>query len=66
VLNGDHRRDGLPAERGRYSGYLGGVMAGATAAGPFARSVIVDLPLGGAGRSSSSCRWPSSPSSCSS
>jgi EmrB/QacA subfamily drug resistance transporter len=35
-----------PRERGRYSGYLGGVMAGATAAGPLLGGVIVDSPLG--------------------
>ena len=35
-----------PRERGRYSGYLGGVIAGATAAGPLLGGVIVDSPLG--------------------
>jgi EmrB/QacA subfamily drug resistance transporter len=35
-----------PRERGRYSGYLGGVMAGATAAGPLLGGVIVDSSLG--------------------
>ncbi len=35
-----------PRERGRYSGYLGGVIAAATAAGPLLGGVIVDSPLG--------------------
>ncbi|MFJ6418659.1 MFS transporter [Paeniglutamicibacter sp. NPDC091659] len=35
-----------PRERGRYSGYFGGVMALATAGGPLLGGVIVDSPLG--------------------
>lgn len=35
-----------PRERGRYSGYFGGVMAVATAGGPLLGGVIVDSPLG--------------------
>ena len=35
-----------PRERGRYSGYLGGVIAVATAAGPLLGGIIVDSPLG--------------------
>ncbi len=35
-----------PRERGRYSGYLGGVMAVATAGGPLLGGFIVDSPLG--------------------
>ncbi|MHA7181413.1 MFS transporter [Arthrobacter sp. MDB2-24] len=35
-----------PRERGRYSGYMGGVMAVATAGGPLLGGFIVDSPLG--------------------
>ncbi|MET0870934.1 MAG: MFS transporter, partial [Paeniglutamicibacter terrestris] len=35
-----------PRERGRYSGYFGGVMAAATAGGPLLGGLIVDSPLG--------------------
>ncbi|GAA1497535.1 MFS transporter [Paeniglutamicibacter kerguelensis] len=35
-----------PRERGRYSGYFGGVMALATAGGPLLGGLIVDSPLG--------------------
>ncbi|TKV29154.1 MFS transporter [Arthrobacter sp. NamB2] len=35
-----------PRERGKYNGYLGGVIAAATAAGPVIGGIIVDSPLG--------------------
>ncbi len=35
-----------PRERGRYAGYMGGVMAVATAGGPLLGGLIVDSPLG--------------------
>ncbi|GER24321.1 MFS transporter [Zafaria cholistanensis] len=35
-----------PRDRGRYSGYFGGVMAAATAGGPLLGGLIVDSPLG--------------------
>ncbi|WP_460985787.1 MDR family MFS transporter [Sinomonas halotolerans] len=35
-----------PRERGRYSGYMGAVMAAATAGGPLLGGLIVDSPLG--------------------
>ena len=35
-----------PRERGRYAGYMGGVMAVATAGGPLLGGFIVDSPLG--------------------
>ena len=35
-----------PRERGKYSGYFGGVMAAATAGGPLLGGLIVDSPLG--------------------
>ncbi len=35
-----------PRERGRYSGYLGGVLAAGTAGGPLLGGFIVDSPLG--------------------
>ena len=35
-----------PRDRGRYSGYMGAVMAVATVSGPLLGGVIVDSPLG--------------------
>ena len=50
-----------PRERGRYNGYLGGVMAVATVGGPLLGGLIVDTPgSAGAGASSSACRSPPS------
>ncbi len=53
-----------PRERGRYSGYMGAVMAVSTVSGPLLGGVLVDSLGWRAGPSTSVCPSPSSRSSC--